>query len=635
MLILIIGLGLSVFFVSLFLILTLKYKSYLENVIHKREKEEKEKSLEELLERYVVEEKKDIMKDKLSKISAIIQETEKEIESAVKEKVKFVEDVKKTEIKAKGKEELKAIEQANMEYSSFEMGFRSAMPETEEERIQDMAELKNAISMLESFDAEHYEVGPKKIDAGVGMFYDRMSRRFKKIIAEHKLDEHQFIPIQRLKYHVFQNVRNIKNSDILPILKIMQDTNLLKNIIEINPTFQLIVFTDKKIKFNMPEKVLLTFAYDEGTLTIKKLKEITEWKESYAKKILKGLENKEIITVLDENISVDGFGHEDERKTWNQTIEEQIQAETKKEEEKRRRQQERQKLLRKKLAETKKAEVPEKEEAPEQKKEEEIIESIDEISAVDEEEPPKKVFKSKPTVKSLPKSKPKPLTEKEVEVKKVKIKEKEKPKKKSKEIQEIKDKDDLLGAMDALDDIMPTVESEDPKKTKDLKGDLQDALGALDGLMGEQGDQEEEEIERDLEDLVPEKILNYHEKYSLLNGGFVQYTKIKEFVDSELEDVPEDLIKAMLGQLKELMMIQDVITIGKEDFYLFNPMEINEEEIKFIEFAINKKPMKKKEIMEGLEWEEEDILNVMKSLQAKGVLRIEKDKVLIPGIKQE
>ncbi|MHA1256665.1 MAG: hypothetical protein ACTSPS_13815, partial [Promethearchaeota archaeon] len=53
-----------------------------------------------------------------------------------------------------------------------------------------------------------------------------------------------------------------------------------------------------------------------------------------------------------------------------------------------------------------------------------------------------------------------------------------------------------------------------------------------------------------------------------------------------------------------------------------------------IEYAMNKKPMKKEEFKTELKWSEEQILATMKDLQEKGILRIEKDKVIIPGIIQ-
>ena len=250
---------LTVILTAIFIIITIEYRSYLNKLYKKAEIEEKEKSLDQLLDKLdKVEEKKDLMKDKLSKISKIIAETEKDIAKTVKSKVK----VAKASLKAKGKE-LDIITKAESDYLSFTAAFKSAWPVTEEERQQDMAELQHVISMLEDLDEESYRVEPKKVDAGVGMFYDRMSGRFKKIIAEHNLDQNKFIPAQRLKFHIFQDIRNIKNPDILPILKIMKDTKLLNDIIEVNPQFHLIVFSEEPIKLSLKDKVLLTFAYDE------------------------------------------------------------------------------------------------------------------------------------------------------------------------------------------------------------------------------------------------------------------------------------------------------------------------------------------------------------------------------------
>ncbi len=45
--------------------------------------------------------------------------------------------------------------------------------------------------------------------------------------------------------------------------------------------------------------------------------------------------------------------------------------------------------------------------------------------------------------------------------------------------------------------------------------------------------------------------------------------------------------------------------------------------------------MKKEELKTGLKWSEEEILATMKELQEKGILRIEKDKIIIPGIVQK
>jgi Cu2+-containing amine oxidase len=125
----------------------------------------------------------------------------------------------------------------------------------------------------------------------------------------------------------------------------------------------------------------------------------------------------------------------------------------------------------------------------------------------------------------------------------------------------------------------------------------------------------------------------------LINGGFAQYEKIREYVIDQLEDdfdeISDELIKTMLIQLKELMMVHGSIEIGGHNIYFFNPLQLSEEEKAFIEFAIDKKPMTKKGVIKKMNWEEEKILTVMKALQEKKILRIEKNKIKIPGIIQE
>ncbi|MFX1277651.1 MAG: hypothetical protein ACFFAT_21740, partial [Promethearchaeota archaeon] len=304
-----------IIFTSFFIILTIFFHRHKKKQRFKEEEEIKEKSVDDLLDKYVDEEKKDLMKEKLSKISEIIAETEKHIESTVKKKVERIEEDRKVHEK-----EFEVIKRANVEYVSFTSGFRSAMPKTEEEKIQDIKDLKDAISMLESLESMATDISKQNIGVGVGMFYDKMSRKFKQIISENHLSDHNFIPSERLKHHAFLNIKNIKNSDILPILSIMKETKLLNDVIEINPTFYLIVFVDIAFELTNPEKVLLTFAYDEDKLTIQKLIELTEWKSSHADKVIESLKNKNIIIIKDDEIFVEGFGHPEERTKWNDTI---------------------------------------------------------------------------------------------------------------------------------------------------------------------------------------------------------------------------------------------------------------------------------------------------------------------------
>lgn len=144
---------------------------------------------------------------------------------------------------------------------------------------------------------------------------------------------------------------------------------------------------------------------------------------------------------------------------------------------------------------------------------------------------------------------------------------------------------------------------------------------------------EKEEIQ--LKEIISQKILSYHEKFFLINGGFSQYEKIKQFIEQEITDVPNEVILTVLDQLFELKLIFKSLKIGKVKYYLFKDVELNAVEKRFIEFATNKKPLKKINFLKGLKWDEGKVLSTMKSLQEKGILRIESNSIIIPGIVQK
>ena len=560
--------------IILILLLVFRYRSFLSKIKLTKRQKEKEKSLDGALEKYIGEESKGPMKQKLAKISEIIAKTEAHIEETVKKKIK----VAKSQLKVKESEEV-LISKAKMEYTALISDFKSAMPRTEQERVQDMKELKSAISMLETFDEESYEARPKEYDAGLGMFYEKISRRFLSIINENKLTEYGFIPIQRIKYHAFSTIKNIKDEDFIPVLKVMKETNLINNIVEINPQFQIIVFTDEiKLDLSIPEKVLLSFAYDEDLLTFQKLVELTEWKENHANSVIEGLKEKGIITIENDIITAENFGTIEERIEWNKTIQDIGRKEKFKEEKKRLRQLERAAQLKRKLA--KKTDIEITDEPIYEPEKEEILKEIK--------------FKEKPSVKDLV------LLKEDAKITSEVIQ----------QDQENEKKDVLTSVIEALDEIMPS--------------DISTTNGSEHG-----------EVEtQDIQDLVAEEILNYHEKFSLINGGFSQYEKIKQYLDQELENVPEDLVKKMLEQLKKLELIFDSITIGYHDFYLFNDISLTEDDKDFIEFAINKKPMIKEDFIQGLNWNESRISITIKNLQDKNVLRMELGYIIIPGVIQ-
>jgi hypothetical protein len=537
----------SILFLVFYILLTFWYRLYLS----KFEMVKDQTKLDTQIDKYIPEEKRNEMREKLDQISNIIRETEKSLEQEIEKKVKAAKSQDRLVV-----DESLIIEQAKKEYLIHSADFSSAMPKTEEELQADMENLKESIDTLESLDKEYYLTEPKKADVGTGMFYDKITRKFQQIIEEQQLLKYKIIPIQRLKYHAIKEIKNIRDEDFLPILNLMKETELITDLIEINPKFYIIILSKEKYEFSNPEKVILTFAYDEENLTIEDLLEKTEWDFSYASKVLNELFSKELASITDERIIIEGFGSEEERIKWNMSISKFDEENRLRKEEKKKKKEAFKLHLHDKLKDVEEEAIIKEEK---EEKKDYIIESEKDLKP-DVEESPQIKFKSKPQVKNI------------AELKKIRA-----------------------------------IYEESP----------------------------EEISESDLKKLVSQTILSFHEKYSLLNGGLVQYEKLSNFIKGDIEDATEDLIQETIAKLNELKMIHNIFKLMDHQFLTFKEINLKKSEKDFISFALDKKPMNKEDFIKGLSWDEEKVLSIMKDLQSKGILRIERNNIIFPGIIQK
>ncbi|MBY8981356.1 MAG: hypothetical protein KGD57_00275, partial [Candidatus Lokiarchaeota archaeon] len=254
--------------IIIFLLSVIFIKDQSSRAQKKRKKKERKKNVSEVLDKYIENENKKQLKKKYSRVSNLINETEKKISKTVKKKVKLVESTEKRKDK-------KLMKKGSDEYNAFTSGLHTALPRIEEELKQDIEDLQEVVTTLESLDKDSKSITKKKIGVGLGIFYDKMARRFQQIIKENSLDDFKFIPIQRLKYHIANQIKNLKDDDFLPVLNIMKETKLIQDLIEINPTLSFILFSDEKLELTESEKVTLSFSYEEDVLTLDKLLEIT------------------------------------------------------------------------------------------------------------------------------------------------------------------------------------------------------------------------------------------------------------------------------------------------------------------------------------------------------------------------
>ena len=532
---LIISLLISLVFTIFFLLYSWRYKKHIE-----LENSKIEKQVVKYMESTVTKvESKDIIKEKLLRIAKIIAETEKYIQDDVKEKMKVVEAQSESF-------ETELIERGGKEYRLTTAGLISALPKSKQELVEDLKNLSETLEKLGDLDQDLDS--EKKVDIGKGMFYEKMSRRFIKIIKENNLDENDLIPIQQIKYHIFSSVKNLKDEDILPIFNLMKETKLIQDVIEINPLFYFIITKNIDIEFTNPEKVVLSFSYDYPKLSIEKLLELTKWDYQYTDKVLSGLKQKGLLEVTDDQIIVESFKNEAEVKKWKDFINAQIQLEKEKQEEKEARRQELKKKLKLQIEKV-------KEEVSEDLSDLIETEQIDESTEV---ELPKIKFDKKPSVKKLPKK-----------------------------------------------EIMDESKITTPEKSIELN------------------------------EAVSQRVLRFHEKYSIVNGGLAQFEKIENFILKKNPDIQKEIILSTLNQLMELSLVSSSVTLNEHQIFLFKHIELTQKEKDFISHALYKRPLSKDDFMKKLKWNEETTLETMKTLQEKGIIRIEANKIIIPGIIQE
>ena len=171
------------------------------------------------------------------------------------------------------------------------------MPSSEKELIQDRENLEEAVKKLESYDESYYGEN-EEVTVGTGIFNEKMCRKFNSIIKEHNLDEFPIIPIQRLKFYAYNEIKGLKEDDFLPIVKLMEVSRFITGLIEIDSNFYILVFLEDLTEFSNAEKVVLSLSYNENNLTIQQLLELTGWDYIYANKILDQLKKLERIIMF-------------------------------------------------------------------------------------------------------------------------------------------------------------------------------------------------------------------------------------------------------------------------------------------------------------------------------------------------
>ncbi|WP_457558592.1 cell envelope integrity protein TolA [Candidatus Harpocratesius sp.] len=198
-------------------------------------------------------------------------------------------------------------------YSEFNEDLFDATPRTSSEQQIDLQNLMHTIESLESLDLSHYHPDEnKKIDMGVGMFYDSISQKLQKIIKNREFKKLPFIQAEKLESYALQTIKNLSHDNFRETLKIMKEVEIIKEIVLINEMTTLLNFSNIPIDLSVPEKVIFFYMANNFPTTFKKILKFTQWKSNYLNEIIDGLIKKQYIYQNDDVLIAPGLISEDE-----------------------------------------------------------------------------------------------------------------------------------------------------------------------------------------------------------------------------------------------------------------------------------------------------------------------------------
>lgn len=683
---------------AIFIIIIILTRKYLEEQEVRIRKEEKEKSINKVLDKYFEDDSVKKEKDKLEQIEKLRKEIEGSIQKEATAKTSKAEKVMKSNLA-----ESSMIEQGGKMFSSFSMNLKSAMPRTEQEKTKDMTDLMDAVKALEGLDQEEYFDEKKKSDdMGKGLFFDRISSKLYRYMRTSGLRKEPLFVYDKLIHYALENIKNIKRQDVIDALFYMKEAGYVKNYVKINPQLILVVNRKEPLEFTNPEKVVLSFVQDNEVLTMQKLMELAQWSENYAKDVVDGLIEKEIASVDDDVITIEGFEtREDKQKR--------LKLEKELEEKRRAKAEEKEKeqaKLRAELQATQQQEPDVSADSAEEtlkeisKAQDTDAEAKKQIEDAEQAAKAQAIKKFKlPSVKTLPSAKPLPpkadAPHKEKDVspkpkmpkpkKSVKIIDK-KPVNVPKPPKEVDlEEEDLIGIDEKMKEEITRHKKLEKDAEEQISGDtsekeseeelmesFEDAVAGLDAIepgepekkvnaetsesggtkKGKTGDSDLDDLDfeglvgsefvgEDMDEELSEEaiidgILSIYEKYEHINGGLMDLRLVHRLLQQLYPDVTVQEMNDTLPALKDMGLVQDVVELDDLTLWLFKDITLSKE-MKTVLTILNKEGwLDKAKIADKTGWDEEKVLNVMKALQDMDVLRLDgENNIIIPGLYKE
>lgn len=141
--------------------------------------------------------------------------------------------------------------------------------------------------------------------------------------------------------------------------------------------------------------------------------------------------------------------------------------------------------------------------------------------------------------------------------------------------------------------------------------------------------------EASAEETLTEAILGIYEESEVVNGGILEVERLQEFLAEKGHPASPVVLQNTLEMLAQVGMVHRVIEWSDTKLVCFREIDFSEEELELLEALHDRPIMTPAEIAKKVKKDEEVVLELIKGLQEKQVLRLRGDKVEVPGLRQE
>jgi hypothetical protein len=252
----------------------------------------------------VSDEQKATFVEKQQKTMEIITETKKKIQAQVAQS-SVSEDIAKKYLDTENKQEQEIMKEGTKILKEFG-SYASAMPVSEEQRMQDIQDLLMAVEKLDELENEApiENVDERFQNVGFGLWMDTVSREIRKITQDNAIRKHGILQLEKLNILL---PRSFDIKDLRNALQLMKKSREIVDLVELNPKTVVIAFITGIAELSISEKVLLAAIASEDEMMRQKVQALFQWDDDFLNETIARLQALNVLQVKNDKLVSEGL----------------------------------------------------------------------------------------------------------------------------------------------------------------------------------------------------------------------------------------------------------------------------------------------------------------------------------------